>query len=74
MTDLSELGPPPTPTRVVANPEFDNWVERAAILLCVQAHEADGIPCLDHLHQARQEAHTVRLRISDPRQPTSKER
>jgi hypothetical protein len=45
---------PPWPYLWQPNPAFEQWVERHAVELCADAHEADARPCIDHLHQARQ--------------------
>jgi hypothetical protein len=50
------FGTPPSPTKVVWNPDYDQWVERTAVLMCSEAHEADALPCSDHVHEARCEA------------------
>jgi len=50
----AKFGRPPSPTIVVSNPASEKWVERVSIWLCVDAHEADAIPCADHRQQARQ--------------------
>ena len=68
MADLAErIGMPPSPTKVVWNPEYDIWVERAAILLCAEAHVAAALPCSEHLREARREGNRLCLGMAPTR-------
>lgn len=49
----AKFGNPPSPTIVVWNPKSEQWVERLAIWLCADEHEAAAIPCAEHLQRAR---------------------
>lgn len=49
----TKFGTPPSATLVTWNPASDKWVERVAIWLCADEHEADALPCSEHLAKAR---------------------
>ena len=47
-------GEPPTPYVVRSSPAFDQWVERHATETCTGDHQAEMVPCWQHLRAARQ--------------------
>ena len=55
---------PPDPRIEVSNPQFEKWVERAGLILCIEAGEAGVVPtpCGMHLSQAREHGRLLRKR------------
>lgn len=63
---LNDLGPIPEPTIVRENPAYEEWIERVALRLCIDADEPGKIPtpCSSHLTQARTIGHFARVTVN----------
>lgn len=60
-------GQPPAPTVVTSNPDYDKWVEGAALVLCDDAGECGQIPtpCWKHLSESRRIASHLLTRVTN---------
>ena len=64
---VERRGRPPEPTIVITNPRYDQWLEGAALVLCLEAKECGVIPtpCTIHLAEARRIASHLLTQITN---------